>query len=43
LIGFFVEVAICLDIQALVEAEGLSENDRDQVIIAGEFGTFIDV
>jgi len=37
------KAAIRLGIQALVEAEGLSENDLEQVIIAGAFGTFIDV
>lgn len=37
------KAAIRLGIQALVEAEGLSENDLDRVIIAGAFGTFINV
>lgn len=37
------KAAIRLGIQALVEAEGLTENDLEQVIIAGAFGTFIDV
>lgn len=37
------KAAIRVGIQALVEAEGLSENDLEQVIIAGAFGTFIDV
>ena len=37
------KAAIRLGIQALVEAEGLSENDLEQVIIAGAFGTFINV
>jgi uncharacterized 2Fe-2S/4Fe-4S cluster protein (DUF4445 family) len=37
------KAAIRLGIQALVEAEGLAENDLEQVIIAGAFGTFIDV
>jgi uncharacterized 2Fe-2S/4Fe-4S cluster protein (DUF4445 family) len=37
------KAAIRLGIQALVEAEGLSENDIEQVIIAGAFGTFINV
>jgi uncharacterized 2Fe-2S/4Fe-4S cluster protein (DUF4445 family) len=37
------KAAIRLGIQALVEAEGLSENDLEGVIIAGAFGTFIDV
>jgi uncharacterized 2Fe-2S/4Fe-4S cluster protein (DUF4445 family) len=37
------KAAIRLGIQALVEAEGLTENDLEGVIIAGAFGTFIDV
>jgi uncharacterized 2Fe-2S/4Fe-4S cluster protein (DUF4445 family) len=37
------KAAIRLGIQALVTAEGLTENDIQQVIIAGAFGTFIDV
>jgi uncharacterized 2Fe-2S/4Fe-4S cluster protein (DUF4445 family) len=37
------KAAIRLGIQALVEAEGLAEADIEQVIIAGAFGTFIDV
>ena len=37
------KAAIRLGIQALVEAEGLTENDIEQVIIAGAFGTFINV
>jgi uncharacterized 2Fe-2S/4Fe-4S cluster protein (DUF4445 family) len=37
------KAAIRLGIQALVEAEGLEEDDIEQVIIAGAFGTFIDV
>jgi uncharacterized 2Fe-2S/4Fe-4S cluster protein (DUF4445 family) len=37
------KAAIRLGIQALVEAEGLTENDVEKVIIAGAFGTFIDV
>ena len=37
------KAAIRLGIQALVEAEGLTEDDLEQVIIAGAFGTFIDV
>ena len=37
------KAAIRLGIKALVEAEGLTENDLEQVIIAGAFGTFIDV
>jgi uncharacterized 2Fe-2S/4Fe-4S cluster protein (DUF4445 family) len=37
------KAAIRLGIQALVEAEGLAEDDIAQVIIAGAFGTFIDV
>ena len=35
--------AIRLGIQALVWAEGLEEEDIERVIIAGAFGTFIDV
>jgi uncharacterized 2Fe-2S/4Fe-4S cluster protein (DUF4445 family) len=37
------KAAIRLGIQALVAAEGLTENDIEQIIIAGAFGTFIDV
>ena len=37
------KAAIRLGIQALVIAEGLTENDIEQVVIAGAFGTFIDV
>ena len=37
------KAAIRLGIQALVEAEGLTESDLEQIIIAGAFGTFIDV
>jgi len=37
------KAAIRLGIQALVENEGLTENDLEQIIIAGAFGTFIDV
>jgi uncharacterized 2Fe-2S/4Fe-4S cluster protein (DUF4445 family) len=37
------KAAIQLGIQALVEAEGLEERHIEQVIIAGAFGTFIDV
>ncbi len=37
------KAAIRLGIQALVEAEGLSEDNLEQIIIAGAFGTFIDV
>jgi uncharacterized 2Fe-2S/4Fe-4S cluster protein (DUF4445 family) len=37
------KAAIRLGIQALVEAERLTEDDLEQVIIAGAFGTFIDV
>ena len=37
------KAAIRLGIQSLVEAEGLTENDLEKVIIAGAFGTFIDV
>jgi uncharacterized 2Fe-2S/4Fe-4S cluster protein (DUF4445 family) len=35
--------AIRLGIRALVEAEGLPEDRIDEVIIAGAFGTFIDI
>ena len=37
------KAAIRSGIQALVESEGLLETDLDQVILAGAFGTFIDV
>jgi len=37
------KAAIRLGIQVLVEAESLTEADIEQVIIAGAFGTFIDV
>jgi uncharacterized 2Fe-2S/4Fe-4S cluster protein (DUF4445 family) len=37
------KAAIRLGIRALVEAEGISENDVEQVIIAGAFGSFINV
>lgn len=37
------KAAIRLGIQALVQNEGIEENDIEQVIIAGAFGTFIDV
>jgi uncharacterized 2Fe-2S/4Fe-4S cluster protein (DUF4445 family) len=37
------KAAIRLGIQALVAAEGLSEHNLEQVIIAGAFGTFINV
>jgi len=37
------KAAIRLGIQALVQAEGIQESDIEQVIIAGAFGTFIDV
>jgi uncharacterized 2Fe-2S/4Fe-4S cluster protein (DUF4445 family) len=37
------KAAIRLGIQALVEAEGLVEQDLEHVIIAGAFGTFIDI
>lgn len=36
-------VALALGLQALVDAEGLTENNLEQVTIAGAFGTFIDV
>jgi uncharacterized 2Fe-2S/4Fe-4S cluster protein (DUF4445 family) len=37
------KAAIRLGIQALVESDGLAEHDIQQVIIAGAFGTFIDI
>lgn len=37
------KAAIRLGIQALVETEGIKEKDIDQVIIAGAFGTFINI
>lgn len=37
------KAAIRAGIQALVAAVGLTENDIEQVIIAGAFGTFIDI
>ena len=37
------KAAIRLGIQALVEAAGFKEEDIEQVIVAGAFGTFIDV
>jgi uncharacterized 2Fe-2S/4Fe-4S cluster protein (DUF4445 family) len=37
------KAAIRLGIQALLEDAGLAEDQLDQVIIAGAFGTFIDV
>jgi len=37
------KAAIRLGIQALVQAAGLQESDLERVIIAGAFGTFIDV
>ncbi len=37
------KAAIRMGIQVLAEAEGLTEKDIDKVIIAGAFGTFIDV
>lgn len=37
------KAAIRLGIQALTMAEGISENDIEQVIIAGAFGTYINV
>ena len=37
------KAAIRLGIQALVDAVGLEESDIEQIIIAGAFGTFIDV
>jgi uncharacterized 2Fe-2S/4Fe-4S cluster protein (DUF4445 family) len=37
------KAAIRLGIRALVEAEGLTEEKIDQIILAGAFGTYIDV
>jgi uncharacterized 2Fe-2S/4Fe-4S cluster protein (DUF4445 family) len=37
------KAAIRLGVRALVEAEGLTEDQIEEVIIAGAFGTFIDV
>ncbi|NLT66902.1 MAG: DUF4445 domain-containing protein [Acidobacteria bacterium] len=37
------KAAIRLGIQALIDDAGITENDIDRVIIAGAFGTFIDV
>ncbi|MDR3576967.1 MAG: ASKHA domain-containing protein [Anaerolineaceae bacterium] len=37
------KAAIRMGIQALVEGAGLKEEDIDQIIVAGAFGTFIDV
>ncbi len=37
------KAAIRVGIQALVTAEGLAESDIEQVIVAGAFGTFIDI
>jgi uncharacterized 2Fe-2S/4Fe-4S cluster protein (DUF4445 family) len=37
------KAAIRVGIQALAAAEGLSENEIEQVVIAGAFGTFIDI
>jgi uncharacterized 2Fe-2S/4Fe-4S cluster protein (DUF4445 family) len=37
------KAAIRLGIQALAQTEGIAEDDIEQVIIAGAFGTFIDV
>ena len=37
------KAAIRLGIQALVSAEGLTEDDIEQVIIAGAFGTYINI
>ena len=37
------KAAIRMGIQALVEAEGIAEADIEEVMIAGAFGTFIDV
>jgi uncharacterized 2Fe-2S/4Fe-4S cluster protein (DUF4445 family) len=37
------KAAIRLGIQTLVSAEGITENDVEQVIIAGAFGTYINI
>ena len=37
------KTAIRLGIQALVAAEGITEDDIEQILIAGAFGTFIEV
>jgi uncharacterized 2Fe-2S/4Fe-4S cluster protein (DUF4445 family) len=37
------KAAIRLGIQALVSAEGITENDVEQVVIAGAFGTYINI
>lgn len=37
------KAAIRLGIEALLEAAGIAEKDIDEVVIAGAFGTFIDV
>jgi uncharacterized 2Fe-2S/4Fe-4S cluster protein (DUF4445 family) len=37
------KAAIRLGIQALVSAQGITENDIEQVIIAGAFGTYINI
>ena len=37
------KAAIQLGIQELIESEGLKESDIEEIIIAGAFGTFIDV
>lgn len=37
------KAAIRVGIQALIAAEGLAENEIEQVIISGAFGTFIDI
>jgi uncharacterized 2Fe-2S/4Fe-4S cluster protein (DUF4445 family) len=37
------KAAIRLGVRALVEAEGLTEDKIDRVILAGAFGTYIDV
>jgi uncharacterized 2Fe-2S/4Fe-4S cluster protein (DUF4445 family) len=37
------KAAIRAGIQALLTAEGLTEGDIEQVIVAGAFGTFIDI
>lgn len=37
------KAAVRLGIQALVSAEGIPENDIEQIIIAGAFGTYINI
>ena len=37
------KAAVCAGMKTLLESENLSENDIDKVVIAGGFGSFIDV